>query len=326
MARLDRVYELHRLLRERRVPVPLTELCDSLECSTATVKRTIRFLRTYFDAEVLYDRDLNGYHLDRSDGRSVELPGIWLSPEELQALLVLQESIERLSAGLLEEQLAPLARQLERLMRRRGLDPHQASRRVRILSMATRAPGSHFREITAATLDRRRLVVLYRPRAGGEIRRRTLSPQRVTRYRGNWYLDAWCHWRGALRSFAFERLREVAVTSEPARDIPDEELDRFYADAYGIFSGPATDVAVLVFSPERARWVAEETWHPRQEGRWRDDGCYELRLPFGRADELVLDVLRYGDEVEVEAPAALRAEVGRRHAAAAARYGDEKKS
>jgi predicted DNA-binding transcriptional regulator YafY len=69
-----------------------------------------------------------------------------------------------------------------------------------------------------------------------------------------------------------------------------------------IFGGKADKVAVLVFTAERARWVADERWHPQQEGRWLEDGRYELRIPYREARELVMDILRHGAGVEVSEP------------------------
>ena len=65
----------------------------------------------------------------------------------------------------------------------------------------------------------------------------------------------------------------------------------------------------LRFSPERARWVSLEQWHPAQQGLWLDDGCYELRVPYHDARELVMDILRHGSEVEVIGPPPLRDKV-----------------
>lgn len=77
---------------------------------------------------------------------------------------------------------------------------------------------------------------------------------------------------------------------------------------------------MLRFSPARARWVSEEAWHPRQEGRFLPDGTYELRLPYGDPRELLMDILRNGAEVEVAAPDALREAVAGELRRAADRY------
>jgi predicted DNA-binding transcriptional regulator YafY len=79
---------------------------------------------------------------------------------------------------------------------------------------------------------------------------------------------------------------------------------------------------VLRFSAERARWVAEEQWHPQQEGRMLEDGSYELKVPYGDSRELIGDLLRHDAGVEVIAPASLRAEVVAKLSAALAVYGE----
>jgi predicted DNA-binding transcriptional regulator YafY len=82
-----------------------------------------------------------------------------------------------------------------------------------------------------------------------------------------------------------------------------------FASAYGIFAGAIHDVAVLKFSPERARWVRSESWHPQQVGENLSDGSYRLTVPYADDRELLMDILRHGSHVEVEAPASLRESV-----------------
>ena len=81
------------------------------------------------------------------------------------------------------------------------------------------------------------------------------------------------------------------------------------ASAYGIFSGKADKTAVLRFSAERARWVADERWHPQQVGQFLTDGSYELRIPYRDERELVMDILKYGPDIEVVGPENLRKQV-----------------
>ncbi len=83
-------------------------------------------------------------------------------------------------------------------------------------------------------------------------------------------------------------------------------LTGHYDSAYGIFSGPAENTAILKFTPEMSRWIAEEQWHPDQKGFYDDEGAWTLELPFSSARELVMDILRYGPEVEVKSPDFLR--------------------
>jgi predicted DNA-binding transcriptional regulator YafY len=110
------------------------------------------------------------------------------------------------------------------------------------------------------------------------------------------------------------------VEEAPACDLPDADLDRALGAGYGIFAGEDTQTAVLRFTPESARWVADEVWHSRQVGRIEADGSYVLELPYSRETELVMDLLRHGAGVEVLGPPALRERVAEELAEAAGQY------
>ncbi len=121
--------------------------------------------------------------------------------------------------------------------------------------------------------------------------------------------NAWDHEREALRSFALDRVRHPRPGEGRARDLPETELDQHLASSYGIFSGAPKATATIRFSAHAARWVADEHWHSKQEGRHLPDGGYELKLPYSNPRELLMDILRYGPDAEIVEPASLRNEV-----------------
>lgn len=48
--------------------------------------------------------------------------------------------------------------------------------------------------------------------------------------------------------------------------------------------------------------MAAEKWHPEQEGRYLDDGRYELKVPYADDREIIMDILKYGADCEVISP------------------------
>ena len=98
----------------------------------------------------------------------------------------------------------------------------------------------------------------------------------------------------------------MTALDKAAQDIPDHRLDAALGAGYGIFAGPSTEVAKLRFSPKRARWVASEQWHPEQRGETREDGSFILEVPYSDDRELVMDIMKYGPDVEVLEPARAR--------------------
>jgi len=109
-----------------------------------------------------------------------------------------------------------------------------------------------------------------------------------------------------LRTFSLDGVESATVLDKRARDIKEQTLDETLGAGFGIFSGHATETAVLRFDPVRARWVSKETWHSQQEGEFELDGAYVLKVPYSDPRELVMDILKYGDDVEVLGPAGLR--------------------
>jgi len=306
MDKFDRIFQLHTILSARRTPVPLEDLTARLECSRATLYRAVSTLKDQLNAPIVYDAERGGFLYERSgQGDAYELPGLWFSAKELQALAIMQRLLKDAGGGLLEEHLGPLSRRLNELTRHQRLNLGEAASRLRFPAIAARPAGEAFGSVASATLQRKRVWIEYHARGTDKITDRTVSPQRVVHYREGWYLDAWDDDKDALRSFAIDRIRKPTVLEEDAYDVPEAELDEHYASAYGIFGGKADKVAVLVFTAERARWVADEKWHPQQQARWLEDGRYELKIPYRESRELVLDVLRHGSGVMVMAPDAL---------------------
>ncbi|MEM6935084.1 MAG: YafY family protein [Pseudomonadota bacterium] len=313
MSKTERLYHLHNLLSQRRTPITRQALMAELGCSQATLYRLINDLRDHLGAPIETDPDGRGYYYDQHPGvRPFELPGVWISSDELRALMSARELLSGVQPGLMDTALATLQSRIEKLLDSQGVNVATQSKRIRIIHQASRLlSGEQFRPALDALVNRHRLEITYQSRGTGETTQREISPQRLTSYRHNWYLDSWCHLREGLRSFALEKIVVATSTDAEAIEIPDVELNQHYASAYGIFSGPASGSAVLRFSARIARWVADEQWHSRQEGRWLDDGRYELTLPFGQTAELAMDILRYGPEVEVKSPPELRDRVAK---------------
>lgn len=302
MSILDRIYKIERLLKSHRA-LSMAEIQEQLGVSKATAKRDLEYLRDRLNAPVVWDRALRGYRLD---GDYV-LPSVYLSPAEIQALIVLSQLISRVTPGVAENQLEPLRALLPKLAEFSDRSAAEIAKRVKILQLGARFINAEiFEVITAALVGRRRLMICYRSATNDQDTQRAISPSRLVYYRDNWYLDAWCHLRQALRSFAVDAVQSATILEEVAIEIADRDLDVELGSGYGIFAGATVRTAVLRFSRLAARWVSRQHWHRDQSGRFEEDGTYLLKIPYANDAELIGDILRYGPEVEVIDPPELR--------------------
>ncbi len=321
MKKADRIYRLHNLLRNR-LHVSRKELEADLGVSKATLTRDIEFLRSRLRAPVVFDSDLGGYRLENTgpSGSAHELPGLWFNETEINALLAIESILESIQPGLLGPHIAPLKKRLTELLGAGNHAPDEVRRRIVLTPASPRTLRlACFEACAAATLSRRRLRITHYDRYLDVSTTREVSPQRLVRYKDNWYLDAWCHLRDALRTFSVDALTGAEAEDEPAVDVSDADLAETLSAGYGIFSGRDVAWAKIRFTPYQSRWASTEIWHPMQRGGYEGDR-YVLEIPYSDSSELVMNILKYGEHATVLSPPELRALVIERLARASGQY------
>lgn len=306
MDKMERFRELQRLLEARRSPMPLKEIAERLECDPSTIKRLVAEFREKYDAPVASSRD--GYSWRPRPDQRFELPGTWLGQRELLALMVIDNALAGFTSRVMESEFRTLRNRVRQMMKQGSVQGEDFIRRLRVVSSRQRAtPLPFFPQLVEALHNRQQLQFDYFTRTRNSSETRTVSPQRLVLYRDNWYLDAWCHTRNALRTFSLDCIDHVHRLQAGAKHIADADLDQHYAHSYGIFSGAPVAVAEIEFNAEAARWARNERWHPEQQQQELPDGRLLLKVPYSNPTELIRDVLSYGAGATVRAPEALRA-------------------
>ncbi|WP_232415669.1 helix-turn-helix transcriptional regulator [Methyloversatilis universalis] len=313
---MERIYCIDQLLAGRKA-VPRAELQEKLGVSWATLKRDLAYMKDRLHAPIVFDRDLGGYRFEKEGqriGPQYELPGLWFSAEEIHALLTMQHLLANLdTGGLLGPHIQPLLARLSGLLGSADNPAEEVKKRIRIETVgARRFHLSHFQAVGSALLRRKRMFIRYHARGTDQETEREISPQRLIYYRDNWYLDAWCHLREDLRAFSLDAVRAADILEKKAKEVSEKRLDQVLGSGYGIFSGDNVTWATLRFTPERSRWVAAEKWHPDQVGRVLEDGCYELKVPYTDDRELMMDIMKFGEDCTVTAPDSLRQAVAKK--------------
>ena len=339
MDRTERFYKIELLLKSRGC-VSFAALQEELDVSPATLKRDLQYLRDRMSAPIVYDAFENGYRFSQApaargragagagaEGPRHELPGLWFSENEIHALLTMHQLLAGLDDdGVLARHLQPLMEKLQGMLGADEGTARELMRRVKVIGTARRrSPSRHFELIGGALMSRQRLWLRYFKRSDRSESEREVSPQRLVNYRNTWYLDAWCHSSDALRRFALDAIRDARVLGSKARHVALRELEAALDAGYGIYGGGDAKLkwATLLFDADAAQWVASEEWHPQQKARWlneSDGGKYELQVPYSDATELLMDILRHGDSVQVVGDKALAATLARRLRSAAALY------
>ena len=305
MDRFDRIYHLHGLLSNRHTPLPLEQIKQQLECSKSTATRLVETLRDDLNAPLEYNREANGYFYNqKSPNKPYELPGLWFNAEELHGLLICQQILQKISPGILSEQIESLQQRINTMLSKENSPQAVIAEKIQFPPIGRRLKDdSYFKRIATALFSNQQIHIHYQARGQNiEHSDRTLSAQKLIYYRDNWYLAAYCHSKNDLRIFSVDRVHSAQILDKAAKHIANNQLQDFIQSSYGIFAGKAQHTAVLEFTKSRANWVADEYWHAEQQGEWLKNGDYQLSIPFSDSRELMMDILKHGAEVKVISP------------------------
>jgi len=171
--------------------------------------------------------------------------------------------------------------------------------------------------LLGAILAHRRVRMRYHSFASQQVKDYLVEPARVAYAQGTLYLFAFVPAYGEMRTFAAQRIKDVAVLEETFD--PREASAGVFPDSLSVYSGSPERV-VVDFSAAEAPYIRERDWHPTQQIADTPDGGVRLTL------DVVIDwgleawILGFGASARAIAPATLVARLTSRLEAARQQY------
>ena len=159
---------------------------------------------------------------------------------------------------------------------------------------------------------------------GQEARATTVHPYLLKQYNHRWFLLGQCADQQRLQTYALDRIRGERIERLPNAEFwPNTLLDpaTYFTAVIGasVPDGEPQEIR-LRFAPTRAPYVLTKPLHPSQQAGATTEAGTEITLRVGLNRELESLLLFFGADVEVLAPAELRAEVSQKLREAAALY------
>jgi predicted DNA-binding transcriptional regulator YafY len=311
------------LLLQTRGRMTAQQLADELEVSIRTIYRDVEALGAagvpvYGDAGHAGGYQLLGGYRTRLTGlTATEAETLFLSglpgpAAELGLGSVLAAATLKLRAAL----PASLRENADRLSERFYLDAPGWYRRTEEVP--------YLPVVASAVWDRRVIEVTYsRWREPAEVARR-LEPHGLVLKAGTWYVVARC--AGAMRTYRIDQILRAAGRDDGFIPEPGFDLAAYWQAYLAEFHQRLhTGHAVVRLSPDgvqRMRHLlpAAVTEAVTAAGTRDADGWTRARVPIESASQALSCFLRLGADLEIVAPAALRAEAAGTVAAMAALY------
>ena len=176
-----------------------------------------------------------------------------------------------------------------------GEDPMEQGLQV----AATGGDDSDVARLVSKAIVQRKLIELeYYKENEDELSSRTVEPYALTNGREGWYVASFDPSRKGVRHFRLDRIKAASITAQKFKPRP--EVDPAAEVDGWLRTGevPASAMARVWISPERARWAREAR---RVVGEC-SDGAVIVELSFAGVDWLVREILKEAGDAAVLEP------------------------
>jgi predicted DNA-binding transcriptional regulator YafY len=331
MARSGEVIRQWTILREieraRHTGVTIDDLASLCDVTTRTIRRDLQALEEA--GFPIYD--------DRSgddgrtrwtiNGQAFKGLAAGLTLSELCALHFSRTLLESLAGTPFRDELESAFDKLSATLTphmRQFLDqlPHVIASKADPMRRRLGADAPRQQHIVAraleATLQHRKATLTYYSKSSERIKTYEVHPYRLAYAQGGLYLLAYVPEYHEVRTFAVERVRDIALLEE--RFTPIEELpDEAFPHSMGVHSGPPEHVTIE-FESAVTDYVRARDWHPSQQVTDSSDGGLVMNLHVCLDQALLGWILSFGPFARVVAPEHLSSAIAKQLADARARY------
>lgn len=321
MARNEQLIRQHKILQilERvRYGKTLEELRDDLVDELGLMSIHTRTVRR--DLEALQAAGLDVDSHDSPRGK------VWkLGPRYRQTHRISASATELIALSLGRDLLFPLAgtpfwmgiesfwNKIQEELPEPVLDHYRKFRRtLRVLGVPTKnyeRQHGIVKTLNRAILEHRRVDIVYHG-IGNPPKSRRIEPYTIALFQSSLYIiAAACEDRDAetrVRSWKLDRFEKADITDDRFEFPDDVSIERFVGSGLGMFIGPRPQNFRIRVSPQAARWVQEDPWHPDQQIKTLKDGSVELSVQAAHELDIIPRVLQLGSEAEILAPATAR--------------------
>lgn len=170
-----------------------------------------------------------------------------------------------------------------------------------------------------AITNRRMVKLEYEP-FGKAPKHYNLHPYYLKQYNNRWYIFGHSSDNDFMVNLPLDRIQELEVTKNKAEK---DEIDweEYLYDIVGVTKyDKQAEKVELLFNKDQAPYIETKPFHASQKAKRNDDGSLHVRLEVIPNFELEMQLLQFGERVEVLKPASLRQRMKERYEAAAKQY------
>ena len=138
-----------------------------------------------------------------------------------------------------------------------------------------------------------------------EITQRTVKPIAIKESQHRWYLIAQDNKNGSIKNFGFDRIADLKISADKFKPIF-FDMDKNYQHAFGIETYEPVQRIVLSFTWQQGNYTKSFPLHSSQKVLQDTEEELLIELYMHPTNDFIMELLKYGDQVEVYEPSTLR--------------------
>lgn len=172
------------------------------------------------------------------------------------------------------------------------------------------AGGPFLENLVLAIKDSLQVSFTYKKHGNSESKNYTLDPYLLKEYKNVWYVIGKDPSTSSIKTFGLDRIVNLEILKSTFEQSADFDKKKYFENAFGITSSYIEpEEVILKFSKKTGDYIKASPLHKSQRIVKEDPNECEVSLTVYPTIDLVMQLLSYGSDVEVIAPASLRNQI-----------------
>ena len=294
-------------------------LAGQYQVSSKSIQRTIDFMKTYFNAPIVYDKKIRGYYYSVKNFR---LNLLNLNESDLYALALMQKALNHYTVPF-KKDITGLYNKLYYLyhdrinIHLRDIDDVISFK----IGSSRNIDVEIFENLKKAVKDYISVDAVYTAGHSGKISHRLLDPYQIINERGEWYLVAYCHSEKDIKTFSISRFKKAVLTKDKFEIKKNFDVNIYFENSFGIFESDKIYSVKLYFDEQAARYIREKIWHRSQKIKENPDGSLVISMKVNSLEEVKFWIMTWGKGCTVITPKKLKDDIKNEFINALKNYG-----
>ena len=314
---LIRYRTIDRMLRNERKPYPsMEDFLDEFQTemgksfSDSTIQKDIKAMKEDallgYNAPIKYSKTHKGYYYDDPNFTIAEIP---LSDNDIQSIefaaLVLKQFKD---VKLFNEFGSAVDKIFNAIKIGTVLDVEDVNSKVQMEQIPFFKGSEYLNDLLECTKENIVISFDYRRFDAEAATQRILHPYLLKEYRNRWYVLGYSEASKMVKTYGLDRISNIQyLRNKKFKFDHTFSASTYFKHAYGIttFQGKPEKV-VLKFAKQSGQYIKTAPLHETQKIVKETNNEVTIELQVGITTELEMDILSFGEWVEVLKPASLR--------------------